>query len=244
MHMSTRLENVVVDSADNAALSRFWHDLLDWPVSYENEDEIDLRAPSAEGWEFDLVFIPVPHPKVTKNRVHLDLASASPDHQMAQVSHALSLGATRVDIGQRNVPWVVLGDPEGNEFCVLDPRPEYATTGTVAAIVVDAVDPLRLAEFWSAASGWPVMETTEHTASLRSPGARGPWLELIRTKEPHTVKNRIHLDISPYADDDQWAEVTRLVELGAHRLDISQGSVPWQVMADPEGNEFCVLTPR
>jgi predicted enzyme related to lactoylglutathione lyase len=241
--MSTRLENVTVDSADPAALSRFWTDLLGWPVSYEDAGEIDLRAPSKEGWEFDLVFVPVTDPKVTKNRVHLDLASASPDHQMAQVSHALSLGATRVDIGQRNVPWVVLGDPEGNEFCVLDPRPEYAATGALAAIVVDAVDPLRLAEFWSAASGWPVLETTEYSASLRSPDARGPWLELIRTKEPHAVKNRLHLDVRPYADDDQWAEVTRLVELGARRVDIGQGSVPWQVMADPEGNEFCVLTP-
>jgi hypothetical protein len=242
--MSTRLENVMVDSADPAALSRFWADLLSWPVSYEAAGEIDLRAPSAEGWEFDLVFVPVTDAKTAKNRVHLDLASASPDHQMAQVSHALSLGATRVDIGQRNVPWVVLGDPEGNEFCVLDSRPEYAMTGAVAAIVMDAVDPLRLAEFWSAASGWPVLETTESSASLRSSGARGPWLELIRTKEPHTVKNRVHLDVRPYADDDQWAEVTRLVELGARRVDVGQGSVPWQVMADPEGNEFCVLTPK
>lgn len=241
--MSTRLCNVVIDAADPAALSRFWTELLSWPVSFQNADEIDLRAPSAEGWEFDLVFIPASDPKTTKNRVHLDLASASPDHQMAQVTHALSLGATRVDIGQRNVPWIVLGDPEGNEFCVLDPRPEYAATGALAAIVVDAVDPLRLAEFWSAASGWPVMETTEYTASLRSPGAHGPWLEFIRTKEPHTVKNRVHLDVRPYADDDQLAEVTRMLELGARKIDIGQGSVPWEIMADPEGNEFCVLTP-
>jgi hypothetical protein len=242
--MPTRLCNVVVDAADPAGLARFWVDFLGWEVSHADADEVDVTAPADDGWRFDLVFVPVTEPKTTKNRVHLDVASASPDHQVAQVSHALSLGATHADIGQRNVPWVVLADPEGNEFCVLDPRPEYALTGAMAAVVVDALDPVRMAEFWSAASGWPVLETTEWTASLRSPDARGPWLEFIRTEHPHTVKNHVHLDVRPYADDDQWAEVTRLLQLGARKVDIGQGSVPWQVMADPEGNEFCVLTPR
>jgi predicted enzyme related to lactoylglutathione lyase len=242
--MSTRLCNVVVDAADPEALARFWVDLLGWRMSHTVSGVVDVTAPSDDGWRFDLVFVPVADAKTTKNRVHLDVASASPDHQAAQVAHALSLGATRADIGQRNVPWVVLADPEGNEFCVLDPRPEYATAGAMAAVVVDALDPLRLAEFWSAAAGWPVLETTEWTASLRSPDARGPWLEFIRTKHPHTVKNRAHLDMAPEADDDQWAEVTRLLQLGARKVDIGQGSVPWQVMTDPEGNEFCVLTPR
>ncbi|HEX6351933.1 VOC family protein [Actinophytocola sp.] len=242
--MPTRLCNVVVDAADPTRLAKFWVDFLDWQVSHADADEVDVTAPPDDGWRFDLVFVPVADPKTTKNRVHLDVASASPDHQVAQVAHALSLGATRADIGQRNVPWVVLADPEGNEFCVLDPRPEYAMTGAMAAVVVDALDPLRMAEFWSAASGWPVLETTEWTASLRSPDSRGPWLEFIRTEHPHTVKNRVHLDVRPYADDDQWAEVTRLLQLGASKADIGQGSVPWEVMADPEGNEFCVLTPR
>jgi predicted enzyme related to lactoylglutathione lyase len=242
--MSTRLCNVVVDAADPAALAEFWVHLLDWRVSHADAEEVDVAAPPDDGWEFDLVFVPVADPKVGKNRVHLDLSSASPDHQAAIVARAESLGAVRVDVGQRNIPWIVLADPEGNEFCVLEQRPEYAATGAVAAVVVDAVEPLRLAEFWSAASGWPVVETTPYTASLRSPGARGPWLEFIRTGEPHRVKNRVHLDVAPLAGEDQWAEVTRLVELGARKVDVGQGSAPWQVMADVEGNEFCVLTPR
>jgi predicted enzyme related to lactoylglutathione lyase len=239
--MSTRLCNVVVDAADPKALSRFWADLLGWQAS---ETNADITAPADDGWDFTLTMVPARTPKPPKNRVHLDLASASPDHQMAQVSHALSLGAVRTDIGQRNVPWVVLADPEGNEFCVLDPRPEYMATGAVAAVVMDALNPLRLAEFWSAATGWPVVQTTEWTASLRSPDARGPWLEFIRTEHPHTTKNRLHLDVAPFLEDDHWAEITRLLELGAHKADAGQGSTPWQVMTDPEGNEFCVLTPR
>jgi hypothetical protein len=61
---------------------------------------------------------------------------------------------------------------------------------------------------------------------------------------PKTGKNRLHLDIAPPADGDQQAEVERLVSLGANRIDIGQGDVSWVVMADPDGNEFCVLTPR
>ncbi len=243
--MSTRLCNVVTDAADPAALAGFWVELLGWRVSDADDDVVSVVAPPDDGWRFDLDFIRTAGPKVGKNRVHLDLSSASPDHQAAIVAHAESLGATRADVGQVNVPWVVLADPEGNEFCVLEHRPEYVASGVVAAVVVDAVDPLRLAEFWSAASGWPVLTTTEHTASLRDPGGRGPWLEFVRTGEPHRVKNRVHLDVAPLVGDDQWAEVTRLVELGARKVDIGQGAdVHWQVLADVEGNEFCVLTPR
>jgi predicted enzyme related to lactoylglutathione lyase len=244
LRMSTRLCNVVIDAADPPTLARFWADLLGWQVTHEDAEVAAVRAPPDDGWDLALVFVSVTDAKSVKNRIHLDVASAAPDHQAAQVTHALSLGANRVDIGQRNVPWVVMADPEGNEFDVLDPRPEYAETGAVAAVVVDALDPLRMAEFWSAATGWPVVETTDAAATLRSPDARGPWLEFIRVKDAHTVKNRVHLDVAPLLEDDHWAEITRMLELGARKIDIGQGRVPWQVMADPEGNEFCVLTPR
>jgi hypothetical protein len=186
----------------------------------------------------------VTEPKAAQNRLHLDLASASADQQMATLDRALALGAERIDVGQRNVPWFVLADPGGNEFCVLDPRPEYATTGAVAAIVAFAADPSALAGFWSAASGWPVVRTGVEFASLRDPSGRGPWLEFIRSAHPHEVKNRVHLDVAPHPDGTIATEVERLASLGAHPIDIGQGSVPWQVLADPEGNEFCVLTPR
>ena len=65
-----------------------------------------------------------------------------------------------------------------------------------------------------------------------------------RTAEPKLAKNRLHLDIAPLADGDQQAEVDRLISLGARRIDIGQGDVDWAVMADPDDNEFCVLTPR
>jgi predicted enzyme related to lactoylglutathione lyase len=242
--MSTRLVNVVVDAADPPALARFWRDLLGWRTSLELPDEVDLQAPPDDGWRFDLVFVPVAEPKTRQNRLHLDLSSASADQQMATLDRALALGAERVDVGQRNVPWFVLADPGGNEFCVLDPRPEYATTGAVAAIVAMAADPAALARFWSAASGWPVVRGNVEYAALQSPDGRGPWLEFIRYVHPHEVKNRIHLDVAPPPEGTIADEVARLTALGAHPADIAQGDVPWQVLTDPEGNEFCILTPR
>jgi predicted enzyme related to lactoylglutathione lyase len=242
--MSTRLVNMVVDAADPVALAEFWCELLGWRVSGTSDDEVDVQAPEDDGWRIDLVFVPVEEPKVAKNRVHLDLASASPDQQMAILDRALALGARRADVGQRNVPWFVLTDPEGNEFCVLEPRPEYTDTGAVAAVVADAVAPERLAEFWSAATGWPVARVSGGVTSLRDPDGRGPWLEFVRTAEPHTVKNRVHLDVAPPVDGAVGVEVERLGRLGARPVDIGQGDVPWSVLVDPEGNEFCVLTPR
>jgi hypothetical protein len=79
---------------------------------------------------------------------------------------------------------------------------------------------------------------------LRDTSGRGPYLDLHLVAEPKTAKLRVHLDVEPCADDDQGAEVDRLRALGATDLDIGQGDVSWVVLADPEGNELCVLSPR
>jgi predicted enzyme related to lactoylglutathione lyase len=242
--MPTRLVEVAVDAADPAALARWWAEALGWAITLEEPGEVEVAPPGPDDPGVPLVFAPVADPKVTKNRVHLDLRSADADDQAAKVARLTGLGARPADIGQRDVPWVVLADPEGNEFCVLDPRNEYAGTGAVAAIVVDAADPAALARFWSEAAGWPVVETTGWSASLRAPSGTGPFLELIQVPDPKRVKNRLHLDVAPYRGDDHHDEVARLRALGATPADVGQGEVTWVVLADPEGNEFCVLTPR
>ncbi|MBB5959924.1 catechol-2,3-dioxygenase [Saccharothrix tamanrassetensis] len=236
--MGTRLHDVVVDAADPVRLGRFWSELLARPVTGESADEVDVTLSAGT----DLVFVPVPEPKSVKNRLHLDLNSTSPEHQAALVARARELGARPVDIGQGTVPWVVLADPEGNEFCVLEPRAEYSDVGPVAAVVVDAVDPSALAAFWSHATGLPVVRAGEEFASLRQESAF--WLEFVRVDEAKAVKNRVHLDVVPPADGDLPTEVVRLEAQGAVRADVGQGAVEWVVLADPEGNEFCVLTPR
>jgi Glyoxalase-like domain len=96
--------------------------------------------------------------------------------------------------------------------------------------------------FWSHATGLPVTREHDDYASLRRES--GFWLEFVRVTEPKKVKNRLHLDVVPPADGDLLVEVARLEALGAARADVNQFAVPWVVLADPEGNEFCVLTPR
>jgi predicted enzyme related to lactoylglutathione lyase len=123
--MATRLVHLVVDAAEPARLARFWAGALGWEVAAEEADEVDVWP---RGFTYPdpvalpLVFVPVPEPKAVKNRVHLDLATESAEHQASEVERLLALGAVHADIGQGDVPWVVLADPEGNEFCVLARR--------------------------------------------------------------------------------------------------------------------------
>jgi|SRR5215469_8072538 len=247
--MSTRLVHLVIDAADPSRQAAFWAAALGWEVAADEPDEV-VAWPA--GFDYPgiaalpLVFVPVAEPKTGKNRVHLDLASASLDDQAATVSRLLDLGAVPADIGQCEVPWVVLADPEGNELCVLDPRPSYRGTGPVAAVVIDCADPGRLASFWTEAAGWraDAGRQRDDFVALRSVSGAGPFLELLRAPGAKTGKNRIHPDVAPFPGGDINAEAARLRALGATAVDVGQGDVSWVVLADPEGNEFCVLTPR
>ena len=126
--MSTRLVHLVIDAVDPGRLARFWAAALGWEVAVEEPDEVDVWPPGfsyPDPAALPLVFVPVPEPKTGKNRLHLDLASESAAHQADSVERLLALGAAPADIGQGNagdVPWVVLADPEGSEFCLLSPR--------------------------------------------------------------------------------------------------------------------------
>ena len=173
--------------------------------------------------------------------MHLDLATTSAAHQAELVARLTELGATPADVGQGDVPWTVLADPEGNLFCVLEPREIYRDTGPIAAVVVDCADPRVMARFWGEAVGWTVHEVSGDHARLRSAEGVGPFLEFLRTPGGDPVWKRAHLDVLPHRGDDQAAEVARLRELGATPADVGQGDVSWVVLADPEGNEFCVL---
>ena len=115
--MTLRWEEVVIDSRDFSALGHWWADALGWDIVDESDQEIELRDPSGSGPT--LLFADVPERKTVKNRLHLDFV---PDDQGGEVDRLLAMGATRVDIGQGETSWVVMADPEGNEFCVLSAR--------------------------------------------------------------------------------------------------------------------------
>ncbi|MGN9780359.1 VOC family protein [Nonomuraea sp. ZG12] len=242
--MALRLVQVNFKARDDAALGRFWAEALGWSVSSEGPGVTNL-APEGFAWPdpdaFYIDLVTVPDPETVQYRVHLDLATTSAAHQAELVARLKELGATPADVGQGDVPWTVLADPEGNVFCVLEPRETYRDTGPIAAVVVDCADPRAVARFWDEALDWTLHEVTDDHARLRSARGVGPYLELLRRPGVQTVGNRIHLDLLPYPVEGQKAEVARLRALGATAADVGQGDVPWVVLADPEGNEFCVL---
>ncbi|HEY2550060.1 MAG TPA: VOC family protein [Streptosporangiaceae bacterium] len=120
--MDLRIQCLTIGSADPAALASFWQQALGWRHSQDSANEAVLEPPAGsaeDGVAPDLVFVRVPKRKDTKNRLHLDLRPAD---QAAEIARLEALGARRVDVGQGSgVSWVVLADPEGNEFCVLRP---------------------------------------------------------------------------------------------------------------------------
>ena len=245
--MALRLVQVNIKARDDAAVGRFWADALGWGVSSEgpgvtNVEPIGLTYPDPAAVGIDVVA--VPDPETVRYRAHLDLATTSTAHHAELVARLKELGATPADVGQGDVSWTVLADPEGNVFCVLEPREIYRDTGPIAAIVVDCADPRAMAAFWGEATDWTVHEVTDDQASLRSAAGVGPYLEFLRTTNANDVWHRVHLDLAPYRADDLAAEVARLRALGATAADVGQGDAPWKCLADPEGNEFCVLTPR
>ena len=115
--MALEWEQVIVDAADPSSLGRWWAAALGWVAVNDDPEEFEIR-PAPERVP-GILFVRVPEPKTLKNRLHLDFR---PDDRDAAVERLLGLGATRADIGQGEQSWIVLRDPEGNEFCVLASR--------------------------------------------------------------------------------------------------------------------------
>jgi catechol 2,3-dioxygenase-like lactoylglutathione lyase family enzyme len=129
--MNLRIQCLCIDTANPAALADFWQSALGWRRTFEEDDQIALEPPagsSEDGIVPDLLFLRVPEEKAGKNRLHLDLR---PEDQAAEVARLQGLGAVLADVGQgAEATWVVMADPDGNEFCVLRPlTPEELAGG-------------------------------------------------------------------------------------------------------------------
>jgi predicted enzyme related to lactoylglutathione lyase len=131
--MGCVVREISVDCGDPKAVATFWSRVLDWPVREEPSGDYWLSA-TGEPWAPPpvLVFASVPEPKTVKNRVHIDL-NPSGAEQAEELERLLALGARHVEIGQGEVPWVVLADPEGNEFCLLARRVDSLASPAVNA---------------------------------------------------------------------------------------------------------------
>jgi hypothetical protein len=234
------LENIVIDAADPQKLGRFWEAAVGGARLTDTSDIFETRLAVAGGPELDLCFPRVADPRSGRGpRMHLDLRGG--DRQAEEVERLLGLGAHHLDIGQGEVPWVVLADPEGNPCCVMEDRAAYSDTGPVAAIPLDSADPDRDVEFWSWLTGW----VPGPGPFLRHPSQRGPLLELCPERSPKDAeKNRLHLDIRLEAGDDPDAVAAGIAERGGRELHPDWGDLPWRIYADPSGNELCVLSAR
>ncbi|GAC1636542.1 MAG: VOC family protein [Chloroflexota bacterium] len=120
--MSLRIQCVCIDSHNPSRIAAFWESALGWRRTHESDDEVVLEPPAGtpeDGVVPDLLFVRVPEDKTVKNRLHFDLR---PEDQEAEVDRLVGLGAQRIALGQApDVSWIVLADPDGNEFCVLKP---------------------------------------------------------------------------------------------------------------------------
>ena len=216
------------------ASPRFWAGLLGWEVA---DDGTTLVPNDDTG--FAIRFLPTEEPKTEPNWIHFDLTS-NLEAQESTVARVLALGGRHHDVGQLpEEEHVVLADPEGNEFCVIEAGNGFlADCGVIGALSSDGSQ--SVGYFWSAALGWPLVWDQDEETAIRSPHG-GPKISWGGPPvRPKTGRNRWHYDLAPAGDGDRDTEVERLLSLGATRL--GAGHDGSMVLADPDGNELCVLT--
>ncbi|WP_151475738.1 VOC family protein [Streptomyces albicerus] len=240
--MTCQLFALCFDAIEPLRLARFWSGVLDWELADDPHDGITLLPSDDTG--FRLRFLPTQEQKAGQNRMHFDLTSTSLEDQQQTVARALGLGGQHIDIGQRpEEGHVVLADPEGNEFCVIEPGNKFlADCGFIGALACDGSQ--EVGYFWSETLGWPLVWDQDQETAIRSPHG-GPKITWGGPPvAPKTGKDRLHFDLTPPVHGDRQAEVDRLLSLGATRMGTGQGEVDRVELADPDGNEFSVLTPR
>jgi catechol 2,3-dioxygenase-like lactoylglutathione lyase family enzyme len=242
--MTCHLHAVSFDANEPLRLASFWAGVLGREVADDTGDTDRAALLAGDDPGFRIEFLPTWDRKVGPNQIHFDVTSATLEDQQQTVARALELGGRHLDIGQDpDDGHVVLADPEGNEFCVIEPGNSFlADTARVGAINCDGSQ--EVGYFWSQALEWPLVWDQDEETAIQSPlgGSKMSWGgPPLRAK---AGRNRLHLDLAPPAGGDQQAEVARLLTLGATHVGSSRRGVGRVVLADPDGNEFCVLTPR
>jgi catechol 2,3-dioxygenase-like lactoylglutathione lyase family enzyme len=209
-------KDLCLDAGDRLVLGRFWAAVLGLELVDRADGVAFLRGPTPA---HTVWLAEVPEPKTVKNRMHLDVHATS-------VDDLLALGATVVEEFPR---WTVMADPEGGEFCafVRERPPAYR----LYELGLDAADAPRVGRWWADLLGGRYVDPGEEFVSVADiPGAPFESLDVAPVPEPKSAKNRVHLDV--------FGDVAEIVARGATVVDEQPR---WTVMADVEGNEFCVF---
>ncbi|MFD7029256.1 VOC family protein [Streptomyces sp. NPDC059917] len=236
--MTSQLFAVSFDAGQPLRVARFWAGVLGWEMSDDARDGVALVPSDDTG--FRLRFVASQEPKIEQNRMHFDLTSASAQAQQGTVDAALGHGGRHIDVGQLpEEGHVVLADPEGNEFCVLEPGNSF-----LGALACDGSQ--EVGYFWSKALGWPLVWDQDEETAIRSPHG-GPKITWGGPPvAPKAGRIRVRFELAVPAGEDLPGEVARLLGLGATRIDpapTGDGDAPVR-LADPDGNEFSVRASR
>ncbi len=223
-----RWKDLCVDARDPHALASFWGAALGRQAVAVREGlcRVDGARPEETVW-----FNPVPEPKSVKHRVHLDL-------KVGDLEGLRGLGARVLQAPGEDRSWWVLADPDGGELCAFVRDGLPSLPGRCFEMVVHAGDPAAQARWWADVLGGEAVpdEDGPWSSVTGIPGAPFEFLVFAPVPEPKTVKNRVHWDV-------ESADVDGLVARGARVLREPDHNVRWHVLADPEGNEFCVFSP-
>jgi catechol 2,3-dioxygenase-like lactoylglutathione lyase family enzyme len=215
-----------IDAVDPEMIGRFWAAALTLAWRPDTRPPAEREGGVYGADERPVLWVNrVSEPKRVKHRVHLDLyASALADLEALGARVVLPEGDDR--------HWTVMADPEGGEFCAFlrDPVPEPRLHG----LVVDSADPAAQARFWVAVLGGEVEDhPNDYSTADRVPGMSYTF-DFVPVPEPKTGPNRIHWDLAA-------PHIAPIVNLGATVLRAPDDEISWHVLADPEGNEFCVF---
>lgn len=217
-------KDLCIDAVRPSVVADFWGPTLGLVKELQDGGDAVLRGtrPERSVWVNG-----VAEPKSVKNRVHLDLVAPS-------IVPMLAAGASELErVSGDPDSWTVMADPDGAELCVFD-----ASRGEPSAIVIDSADPVAAARWWADAFGGTPVPGPDGALRWVSdvPGLPFDVVKHVGVPEPKTVKNRVHWDV---VSDD----VEALIAMGARTLREPDGDVQWHVLADPDGNEFCVFAP-
>ncbi len=234
--MVCELIALTISSLDPERLAGFWGGLLGQDVTFERGAP-SLRTPPEV--RFDIRFATGGGQKWGPNQMHPDLKPTSIHEQASAVHRALELGARHLDVGQGpDAEHIVLADPDGNELCILEPGGTFlAGCPFFSSLASDGL--AEVGYFWRDALAWDLVWDQDGETAVQAPigGPKITWGG--EPMEPKLGRNRLHLDLAPSAQSNLDAEVDRLLALGARRVDA--GCADGVGMADPGGNEFCVV---